>query len=196
MQVPSEWVADYGRLVVLGGRIEFAAYAIAATLGVQRPSSGRTDAFSRTCTSICRALKEPLPVIVQIAGDDWADRAESWASRAPRIMDDHRNYHFHTLTLMQSDGEAWHPARVERHDDFETVRPLDREELHQAIRELRVLDREGVDLWSVAPPPFLVAHQVREHVDLSALYRPAEGGDLPDALQSFFQSATTPAPPV
>jgi len=119
---------------------------------------------------------------------------ESPVSGAPGVMDKHRNYHFHTLTLMQSDGASWHPSRVERHDDFETIRPLDREELQQAIRELLLLDREGVDLWSVAQPPFLVARQIRERVDLSALYRPADGGDLPDSLRSFFRSATEPSP--
>lgn len=168
LQIPTDWIADYGRLVVLGGRIEFAAYAIAGTLGVARSRTGRTGSFSATCKSITRSLDNPPPIARIDPG--WVDRVRAWAETAPGLMDRHRNYHFHALTLMRSDGERWFPSRVERHDDFDSIRPLERSELRTAIRELRAVDKEGMDLWSVAPPLFLVAPVIQERVDLGELY--------------------------
>lgn len=169
MQIPSDWVGDYGRLVVLGGRIEFAAYAIAATLRAPSAASGRTGAFSRVCKEILQRV-DSAPPITRMEIDDWAERVRAWATTAPRVMDEHRNYHFHSLTLMQSDGERWAPSRVERHNDFDTVRPLEREELRRAVREMLAVDKEGTALWSLAPPLFLISPAVTGKGDLSALY--------------------------
>lgn len=169
MQIPIDWVGDYGRLVVLGGRIEFAAYAIAATLGVPPAASGRTGAFSRVCKTILQRV-DSAPPITRMEIDDWAERTRAWATTAPQVMDEYRNYHFHSLTLMQSDGERWVPSRVERHNDFDTVRPLEREELRRAVREMLAVDKEGTALWSIAPPLFLISPAVTGKGDLSALY--------------------------
>lgn len=156
MQIPSDWVGDYGRIVVLGGRIEFAAYALAGTLDAGRSPNGRTSPFGSTCKALIRALNEP-----SISGkfdERWAGRVREWATTAPTVMDEHRNYHLHALTMMRSDGKKWHPARVERHDDFGTVRVLERDELRASIKALLVIDKEGSALWTTYPPFFLTAH--------------------------------------
>lgn len=156
MQIPSDWVGDYGRIVVLGGRIEFAAYALGGTLDAGRSPNGRTGAFGPTCKALIRALNDAA--IRREFDERWTDRVREWATTAPAVMDQHRNYHLHALTMMKSDGHKWHPARVERHDDFGTVRVLERDELRASIKELLVIDKEGSALWTTYPPSFLAAH--------------------------------------
>ncbi len=144
--VPNEWLADIGRIALTSGRIEFAAYQIAAALDLPQPKNGRTRAFAQQCTLVIDRLDDPWrPEWMDV--NDWRARCRIWMRTIPGLMDQHRNGLLHRAYLHQRDPDGWVLKTFKHLGDFDSGIVPTHDEFTTAIEALRPHERVGIELW-------------------------------------------------
>lgn len=153
LPMPREWLEDFGRLAILSGRIEMAAYEIARGLGIRRPQSGRSRPFRQECDAIHERLSDPWlpPRVAEWRGGQWRMRTLDWLSTAPSAMDVFRNGVLHRAYFSLGHDGKWKPAHFSDRRDLGSAVLLSASELEDAIRALILVDRQGLQLWTEMP---------------------------------------------
>lgn len=153
--VARDWLSDFGRIALLSGRIEFAAYGIAHFLGISRPKGGRTPNIGKECDDIRARLNDPwLPhVVQQLRAGSWRQDTLEWAETVPALLDIHRNglFHRHYATQKRAGGE-WATVTHPDYRDLTRVVDLTRDVLRDAIVALRPVANRGLSLWLQSQP--------------------------------------------
>lgn len=151
--VPVAWLEDFGRITILSGRIELAAYEIGGALGLERPSNGRTISFRRECKAIAAQLRAPDRAQVAADWQDgaWRESVLAWVAEAQDVMDKTRNAVMHQNYFWLKHEGAWGPGFVRDRRDRSTGVPLTVDMLESAVRDLVPIDRRGMKLWHDMP---------------------------------------------
>jgi hypothetical protein len=149
LAIPTEWLEDFGRIAILSGRIELAAYEVGRILELPRPSNGRTRPFRQECTDIARRLNDPwLPAgLADGLGAAWREQVLEWVAAAPAAMDAHRNALLHRPYVYLKHEGKWGPGYLPDSRRFTDGVPLTAAMLESAVRELIPVDRAGSRLW-------------------------------------------------